>query len=124
MARSFAGAVRLAMRPGGPSLGARIAALPRMVRATLSGQYPSVSVGQLLMLAAAVGYVISPVDILPELVFGPLGLVDDAFVVSWLAKELITDTEDFLAWEKGAAGPSSAGRQQPPDGPVRSHVVK
>ena len=32
--------------------------------------------------AAGVGYVLSPVDLVPSLLFGPTGLIDDAIVVS------------------------------------------
>ena len=32
--------------------------------------------------ALGVGYVLSPIDLLPTFIFGPLGLVDDLFVVS------------------------------------------
>ena len=36
-------AVRLAVRPGGPSLGERAGALPRLVRATAKGDYRGTS---------------------------------------------------------------------------------
>lgn len=63
--RSLAGALRLAMRPGGPSLAVRASALPRLIRATLRGEYPGTSVTNLLPLVGAVGYVLSPIDLLP-----------------------------------------------------------
>ena len=37
---AVARAVRLAVRPGGPSIGERAGAVPRLVRATFSGEYP------------------------------------------------------------------------------------
>ncbi|HYN28800.1 MAG TPA: YkvA family protein, partial [Dermatophilaceae bacterium] len=60
------------------------------------------SVPRLLAIAAAAGYVVSPVDLLPEGVLGLFGLADDAMVMSWLAAQLVAETEDFLIWEKGA----------------------
>ncbi len=126
--RSLAGALRLALRPGGPSVAERMAALPRLVRATLRGDYPGTTVGQLLMLAGAVGYLLSPLDLAPEMLLGPLGLADDAFVVSWLVKELVAETESFLEWERAAvpragAGSSSGGFSAG-GSTVRSHVVR
>ena len=46
----------------------------------------------------------------PELL-GIFGLLDDAFVLSWVAARLVTETEDFIAWEQAAgaqAGPRPA----------------
>ena len=93
-------AVRLAVRPGGPSLGERAGAVPRMIRATVSGQYTGTSVRHLLLMGAAAGYLIAPIDLIPELVVPVLGLADDALVLSWLATRLVEETEQFLEWER------------------------
>lgn len=86
---------------GGPSLGRRLAALPRMVLATLRGQYDGG--GRLALMAAALVYVLSPVDLVPEALLMALGLVDDAVVITWLAGALLSETERFLHWERGRA---------------------
>ena len=122
--RSLAGALRLAMRPGGPSLAARASALPRLIRATLKGEYPGTSVSNLLLLVGAVGYVLSPIDLLPEAILGPIGLADDAFVVSWLVKNLVAETEDFLAWERSAGTGPAASADATDGSTVRSHVIR
>jgi uncharacterized membrane protein YkvA (DUF1232 family) len=49
---------------------------------------------------AALLYVVSPVDFVPELVLPFIGLADDAVVISWIAVALINDTESFLDWER------------------------
>ncbi|HEY0698607.1 MAG TPA: YkvA family protein [Micromonospora sp.] len=82
---------------GGPSLGARLAALPRMVRATATGRYDGGV--RLAMMAAATFYVLSPVDLMPELFLAVFGLADDALMVAWLAGSVLAETERFLAWE-------------------------
>lgn len=41
-----------------------------------------VPVGAKALAVLGIGYVLSPLDLLPELLLGPLGLVDDLFVVS------------------------------------------
>ena len=101
---AVARAVRLAVRPGGPSIGERAGAVPRMVRATFSGEYVGVSKGRLMLMLAAAGYLVSPLDLIPEAVLPIIGLADDALVLSWLATKLVEETEAFLEWEKGTMG--------------------
>lgn len=117
---AVARAVRLAVRPGGPSIGERAGAVPRMVRATFSGEYVGVSKGRLMLMLAAAGYLVSPLDIIPEAVLPIIGLADDALVLSWLATKLVEETEAFLAWEKstmgaptGSTGDGSGGAAYP-----------
>lgn len=86
---------------GGPSLGRRLAALPRMIKATTRGDYDGGL--RLALMTAAVAYVASPVDLVPEAFLMLLGLVDDALVVTWLAGSVLAETERFLAWEASRA---------------------
>ncbi|WBB96209.1 MULTISPECIES: YkvA family protein [unclassified Solwaraspora] len=82
---------------GGPSLGRRLAALPRMIRATMRGDYDGGL--RLALMTAAVAYVASPFDLVPEAMLLMLGIVDDALVVTWLAGTVLAETERFLDWE-------------------------
>lgn len=94
-----------AFRPGTPGLGRRLAALPRMIMASIRGQYDGWP--RLLLMAGAVLYILSPVDLFPELVFLALGVVDDVVVATWLAGAVLAETERFLEWEKSRGrGPS------------------
>jgi uncharacterized membrane protein YkvA (DUF1232 family) len=43
---------------------------------------PRVPLGGKAIALLGVGYVLSPIDLVPEVVFGPVGLVDDLFVVA------------------------------------------
>ena len=83
---------------GGPSLGKRLAALPRMLRATARGEYDGGT--RLIIMAAATAYVVSPIDLVPEAFLFVLGLADDAVMIAWLAGSLLSETERFLEWEK------------------------
>ena len=83
---------------GGPSIGKRLAALPRMMKATARGEYDGGM--RLAMMAAATAYVVSPVDAIPEAFFLVFGLVDDALMITWLAGSVLSETERFLAWER------------------------
>jgi uncharacterized membrane protein YkvA (DUF1232 family) len=44
-----------------------------------------------LVALLGVGYVLSPVDLLPGLIFGPVGLLDDALVVAATLSRLVND---------------------------------
>jgi uncharacterized membrane protein YkvA (DUF1232 family) len=50
---------------------------------------PRVPLASKLVALAAVGYVLSPVDLVPELLFGPLGLVDDLLIVAAALSRLV-----------------------------------
>lgn len=124
-AANLASAVRSASRPGSPGLLQRAAALPRMIRAVREGRYTGMSNGQLAVMLLGLGYVLSPVDLVPEGLLLVAGLVDDAVVLSWLAVALVKETEDFIAWEH--AQQAHAGGTQAPYGTpvtVPSEVVR
>jgi uncharacterized membrane protein YkvA (DUF1232 family) len=94
-----------AFKPGTPGLGRRLASLPRMIKASLRGEYDGGY--RLLLMAAASLYILSPLDALPELFLAVFGLIDDLFVATWLAGALLSETERFLEWEKSKGrGPS------------------
>jgi uncharacterized membrane protein YkvA (DUF1232 family) len=96
---ALARALRGASRPGAAGLGESLRAVPRWVTATLTGRYHGTTRGQLGLLALAALYVVSPVDLLPEMI--PLiGLADDAVVVTWLAGRLVVEAGSFLEWER------------------------
>ncbi len=97
-----ANAIRSANRPGSPGLGERLAALPRMAGAIMTKKYSGVAGSQLMMMLAAVGYVVSPIDLMPEAFMLLAGLGDDALVIGWLSVAVINATDDFLDWEKNA----------------------
>ena len=50
---------------------------------------PRVALGDKAVALLGVGYVLSPLDLLPEVIFGPFGLVDDLFVVSAALSRLV-----------------------------------
>lgn len=92
LARALTSGVR-----GGPSLGRRLAALPRMIMATLRGEYDGGL--RLVLMTAAIAYIASPIDLIPEAFLTVLGLADDALMISWLAGSVLAETERFLEWE-------------------------
>jgi len=80
-------------------LRARLAALPRLVRAATSGSYRGWDRRRVLGLMVGVVYVVSPVDLVPEVLLGFFGLADDALVAAWLAGAVLAEVDGFLDWE-------------------------
>jgi uncharacterized membrane protein YkvA (DUF1232 family) len=101
-------------KPGTPGLGRRLAAVPRMIAATVRGEYDGGS--RLAMMAVAGMYIVSPIDAVPEAFFLLFGLLDDAAVAAWFAGAILDETERFLDWERQRAtvipGETVPGRHQ------------
>ncbi|HEY0639773.1 MAG TPA: YkvA family protein [Pseudonocardiaceae bacterium] len=93
-------AVRAGHRPGSPGIGERFGALPRLVGGAVRGRYPGLGKGRLALFAVAIAYIVSPVDVMPEIVLTFLGLGDDAVVALWLAGSFLDETERFITWER------------------------
>ena len=64
----------------------------------MRGEYDGA--GRLVMMGLAGGYIISPIDAIPEMFVFVLGLVDDAAVAAYFAGALMDETERFLEWER------------------------
>ena len=87
-------------RPGAPGLRTRLAAMPRMIGLSLVGRYPQLSRRRLALIVAGVAYLISPIDLIPELLLPLVGWADDAVVLAWLA-----------GWPPSRGVPGAGGRR-------------
>jgi uncharacterized membrane protein YkvA (DUF1232 family) len=87
-------------KPDGPNVGELFKATPRMLGAWAGGRYRGISTGRVLAMLAAAGYLVSPIDLVPEGLFAFIGLVDDAAVAVWLAGALLDETSRFADWER------------------------
>jgi uncharacterized membrane protein YkvA (DUF1232 family) len=96
--------------------------MPRLVKATVKGEYDGRA--RLILMTLASVYIFSPLELIPYVVFVVFGVIDDAFVISWLIGAILSETERFLAWERDRGrGPMvlqatpaagvQAGRAQP-----------
>ena len=83
-------------------LGDRIKLLGRLVRAYANGSYREISVGNVVLIVAAILYFVTPVDLIPDAVPGA-GLVDDASVLAFVIAKLEIELDRFSAWEKSRA---------------------
>jgi len=92
---------------------ARVGSIPRMVRDVLRGDFDGVSRGRLLVMALAVLYIVSPVDLLPEALLTIPGLADDAAVAAWLVASLVGATSAYRLWENDQVSASDDPRVVP-----------
>lgn len=98
--RSLWRTVRESGRPGHPRLRERLVALPRLVGDAARGRYPGLSRFRLAGVVLALLYLLSPVDVLPEIFLPLIGLGDDVVVALWLAGMFFDETERYLHWER------------------------
>lgn len=73
--------------------------LLRLLKAWKDGSYRGLSVRTLAFLIAALIYVLSPVDLLPDFIPG-LGMIDDAAVLAFLLHSMAQDLAAFRVWEQ------------------------
>jgi len=92
-------------------LGAQLAAIPRLLGASASGRTKALSRARLLAVGVGLLYVVSPVDMVPEVILGPLGLGDDGLVLAAVATILLTGARGFLSEQQGDLVGGSAGRR-------------
>lgn len=109
---AFAAAATAAAAEGSPGLVGRVAALPRLVRDVVTGRYDGLSRGRLALMALALLYIVSPVDLVPEALLTIPGLADDAAVAAWLVASALGAATAYTAWQ-GRAPEASADRVVP-----------
>ncbi|MBB6566965.1 DUF1232 domain-containing protein [Kribbella sandramycini] len=86
----------------------RAKALPRLVRAARAGTYGELPKSRMALWVFALVYLVSPIDILPDLL-PIIGVTDDAGVVVWLLTSVSTAAGLYLNHER---------KQQLDDGPA------
>jgi uncharacterized membrane protein YkvA (DUF1232 family) len=75
----------------------------RLVNAYERGEYQQVSNDDLMLIVAALNYLIDPFDFIPDAI--PfLGFVDDAIVVEFVTDKTRQTLEDFMVWETVGVG--------------------
>jgi uncharacterized membrane protein YkvA (DUF1232 family) len=76
-------------------------AMLRLIRAYYRGQYRAVPATTLLIIVAALIYLLNPLDLIPDWIPG-IGLIDDAFVLALVVRRTRETLDDFIAWESAA----------------------
>jgi uncharacterized membrane protein YkvA (DUF1232 family) len=76
-------------------------AMLRLIRSYYRGDYREVSVPTLLLIIAAIIYIVNPLDLIPDWVPG-FGFLDDAFILTFAVRRTRQSLDDFMAWETAA----------------------
>ncbi|MGE0469154.1 MAG: hypothetical protein Nkreftii_001988 [Candidatus Nitrospira kreftii] len=73
--------------------------LARLLKAWKRGSYRGLSMRTIVSLAAALLYIVSPIDLMPDFIPG-IGLIDDAAVLALLLHSIGQDLAAFRVWEQ------------------------
>jgi uncharacterized membrane protein YkvA (DUF1232 family) len=74
-------------------------AMLRLVKAYVTGEYKAVAWESMVLVVAALIYLVSPVDVIPDVL--PFGLADDATVLMFVGGLVHEELEAFMEWEAG-----------------------
>ena len=75
-----------------------VVAFARLLTHYVRRDYTAVPWRSVVLIAAALIYFISPIDLIPDFLFG--GMVDDVAVIGAVLRAVRTDLERFMAWER------------------------
>lgn len=76
----------------------KIPAAIRMIKYWRKGIYPVNSMDIILPLLGVI-YILSPIDLIPEVAIPFIGMIDDIAILSLTMPKLIKEVDKFLAWE-------------------------
>ena len=85
-----------------PMVGTVLSNVPtmfRLVNSYYKGEYINVSRGNLIFIISALSYLISPFDLIPDLI-PVVGLLDDMAVISLCVKQTRPALEEYLRWRE------------------------
>ena len=108
-----AGAVKASR--GRHPLSQRLVAVVPMLRDTLTGRWAGAPKGRVLGGLAGLLYVISPLDILPEMLLGPFGLGDDVALAAVAVAALLSSAEEWLDARDGVSAATGTTGSSPGD---------
>lgn len=80
----------------------QIKRLGRLLRAYANGSYREISVGNIVLVVAAILYFVTPLDLVPDAIPGG-GFVDDATILAFVLARLDGELAQFAAWERADA---------------------
>lgn len=89
---------KLSRMPFGGDKFSAIPGMISMIRSYVRRDYTALPKGAILATIGALIYFFSPLDALPDFIFGP-GLLDDAFVLNACLKLVKSDVDEYRNWQ-------------------------
>jgi uncharacterized membrane protein YkvA (DUF1232 family) len=74
----------------------------RLIRAYYRGEYRAVTESTLIVIIAAIIYIVTPLDAIPDAI-PTLGFLDHATVLALAVRRTRQDLDDFMTWETAAS---------------------
>lgn len=87
-----------------PKAGDTLAIIPSLVslvRNYAKKEYSEIPIGSIVAIISALIYVLSPIDIIPDVIPGA-GYIDDALVIATCMKLVKADVDEYLEWRKSS----------------------
>ena len=87
-----------------PKAGDTLAIIPSLVslvRNYAKKEYSEIPIGSIVAIISALIYVLSPIDIIPDVIPGA-GYIDDALVIATCMKLVESDVKEYLEWRKSS----------------------
>jgi len=69
-----------------------------LVKDWTNGSYREIPKGTIITIIIGIVYFVSPLDIIPDIIF-PLGFADDAAVLGFILKQVGSDLERYRVWK-------------------------
>ena len=85
-----------------PHVGEKLAvaaSIASMVKSYVNKEYDRVPLGTIIAAISALAYLVSPIDVIPDVIPG-LGHVDDVAIIVACMKLVESDLNEYIAWRK------------------------
>ena len=88
---------KLKLIPGIGEYLSDIACMVSLVRSYIKKEYTDIPLGTILSIVVTLLYIISPVDLIPDVIPG-VGYLDDIALLVWVLKSIHSDVEEYKQW--------------------------
>jgi len=85
----------------------KVKVLVEMLGAYVKGEYKKIPKKTLILLVAALIYLVNPFDLIPDFIPG-IGYIDDARVIIFVFQSLFEDIQEFARWKESKATESDS----------------
>ena len=85
----------------------KVKVLVEMLGAYVKGEYKKIPKKTLILLVAALIYLVNPFDLIPDFIPG-IGYLDDARVIIFVFQSIFEDIQEFARWKESKASDSDS----------------